>query len=112
MTDLWGEIRECDRLLGVALRESRERGTAMTLAEAEYYSAKARKVFDLKEEGMPATLICQVVKGDPEVCMRMTAYHAAQVEYENAREARNVYKKRLDYLREQYAREWGEAGRR
>jgi hypothetical protein len=40
----------------------------------------------------------------------MTAYHAAEVEYENAREARNVWKKKLDTLREQYSREWGKAG--
>ena len=66
--------------------------------------------FDLKEDGYPVTLIEMVIKGMPEVVGSMTAYHAAQVEYENAREARNVYKKKLDTLREEYAREWSRAG--
>lgn len=109
--DLWGEIRETQRLLELALAEAKRRGELMVAAEAAYYTAKTQACFELKEQGTPATLINSVVKGMPEVVEKMTAFHAAQVEYENAREARNVYKKRLDTLREQYAREWSEAGR-
>lgn len=112
MSDLWGEIVEVLRMLDSALSESKKRGAAMVLAEAEYYSAKAEAVYRLKGDGMPATLVMAVVKGEEEVAAKMAAFHAAQVEYENAREARNVYKKRLDTLREQYAREWGRAGTR
>lgn len=109
--DLWGEIEETQRLLGVALSESKRRGAAMVAAEAAYYTAKAEAVFRLKGDGMPATLINAVIKGEAGVVDEMRAYHAAQVEYDNSREAINVYKKRLDTLREQYAREWGAAGR-
>ena len=108
--DLWGEIQECMRLLDLALKEAKVRGAAMVKAEADYYTAKAQVAFALKEQGTPVTLIEMTVKGVPEVTEKMTAYHAAQVEYENAREARNVFKKRLDTLREEYAREWGRAG--
>lgn len=108
--DLWVEIEEVTRLLDLSLKEAKKRGDAMVRAEAEYYSAKARAAFDLKEDGYPVTLIEMVIKGMPEVVGSMTAYHAAQVEYENAREARNVYKKKLDTLREEYAREWSRAG--
>lgn len=110
MSDLWGEIVEVQRMLDTALAEAKRRGAAMVLAEAEYYSAKAEAVYRLKGDGMPATLVMAVVKGEREVAEKMAAFHAAQVEYENAREARNVYKKKLDTLREQYAREWGRAG--
>ena len=110
MIDLWGEIRAVLGMLDTALSESKKRGEAMVLAEAEYYSAKAEAVYRLKGDGMPATLVMAVVKGEREVAGKMAAFHAAQIEYENAREARNVYKKKLDTLREQYAREWGRAG--
>lgn len=110
MGDLWGQIEECMRLLDLSLKEAKRRGDAKVKAEAEYYSAKARAAFELKELGYPVTLIEMTIKGQPEVTAKMTAYHAAEVEYENAREARNVYKKKLDTLREEYAREWGRAG--
>lgn len=110
--DLWQEIRETQRLLELALSESKRRGEVMVRAEAEYYTAKAEASFALKEEGVPVTFIQTVIKGVPEVCEAMTRYHAAQVEYENAREGRLVFKKRLDVLREQLQREWSEAGGR
>ena len=112
MGDLWGEICAVMGMLDTALLEAKKRGEAMVLAEAEYYSAKAEAVYSLKGDGMPATLVMAVVKGEQEVAEKMAAFHAAQIEYENAREARNVYKKKLDTLREQYAREWGRAGTR
>lgn len=112
MNDLWGEICRCQRLLDLALRESRDRGRECVRAEAEYYSQKARTAFSLKEEGYSASMIEIVIKGVPEVSEKMSVYHATQVEYENAREARNVYKKKLDTLREEYAREWSQAGTR
>lgn len=110
MDGLWGEIQECMRLLDLALKEAKKRGDARVKAEAEYYTAKSQMAFALKEDGYPVTLIEMTVKGMPGVVEKMTAYHAADVEYENAREARNVYKKKLDTLREEYSREWGRAG--
>ena len=109
---LWNEIEEVTRLLDMSLKEAKERGAKCVLAEAEYYSAKARVAFSLKEDGYPVTLIEMTIKGVPEVCDKMLEYHAAQVEYENAKEARNVFKKKLDTLREQYQREWSQSGMR
>lgn len=110
--DLWGEIEECTRLLELALREAGERGNRLVLSEADYYSQKARTTLELKDEGHSASMIALIIKGMPEVNEKMKAYQQAQVEYENAREARNVYKKKLDTLREQYQREWSQAGMR
>ena len=109
---LWNEIEEVTRLLDMSLKEAKERGAKCVLAEAEYYSAKANAAFALKADGMSGTMIGIVIKGHPMVVDRMLEYHAAQVEYENAKEARNVYKKKLDTLREQYQREWSQSGMR
>ena len=109
---LWNEIEEVTRLLDMSLKEAKERGAKCVLAEAEYYSAKANAAFAMKADGMSGTMISIVIKGHPMVVDKMLEYHAAQVEYENAKEARNVYKKKLDTLREQYQREWSQSGMR
>lgn len=113
MTDyeapLWEQITECRRMLDTALRECKERGGRMVKAKAAYYTAKSEKAFELREQGYPVTFIQDVLKGIREVNEAMSAYNAAEVEYENAREARNVWKKHLDTLREQYSREWAAA---
>lgn len=105
---LWEQISRCMSMLDTALLECKTRGAVMVQAEAEYYTAKAQESFELLEAGYAVTYIQTVIKGRPRVCEAMTKYHAAQVEYENAREARNVWKKKLDTLREQYQREWGQ----
>lgn len=106
---LWEQIAEARRMLDTALLECKERGARMVAAKARYYTVKARVSFDMREKGFPVTFIQDVVKGVPEVNEAMTAYNAAEVEYENAREARQVWKKHLDTLREQYSREWAAA---
>lgn len=107
---LWQEIEETMRLLDKALAESKTRGAAWVQAQAKYYGVKARAVWELEQDGRSASFIAMVIKGEPDVNSAMMARDAAQIEYENAREARNVYKKKLDTLREEYAREWGRAG--
>lgn len=98
-------------MVQTALRESKTRGQAMVEAEAHYYSVKERETYRLREDGEGSTFIALVIKGRPEVNEALLDYRAREVEYNNAKEAVNVYKKRLDTLREQYAREWGQAGR-
>ena len=107
---LWEQITEARRMLDTALLECKERGRRMVLAKAEYYTVKANAAFSMREKGFPVTFIQDTIKGVLEVNEAMTAYNAAEVEYENAREARNVWKKHLDTLREQYSREWSAAG--
>jgi len=107
---LWEQIKHCMRMLDTALLECKQRGSAMVKAEADYYTAKDRESFRMLEAGYANTYINTVIKGRPSVSEAMSAYHAAEVEYENAREARNVWKKKLDTLREEYSREWGREG--
>ena len=109
--DLWSEICETKRLLSLALAESKSRGWKSNEAEANYYTVKDYRVRELLDEGFSGTVIQMIIKGEPEVNAAMRDFHDKQVEYKNAVEAVNVYKKWLDTLREQYQREWGQAGR-
>lgn len=110
MNDLWGEIQRTEADLETALRESKKRGAKWAQAKAHYYTVKAEEAWLLKQTGESASFVALVVKGQPRVAEAMLSADAAEVEYENAKEARNVYKKKLDTLREQYAREWSQAG--
>lgn len=108
---LWREIEETMDCLDSLIEESRQAGLEYARDKAAYYSAKARAVYDLKQDGMPATVISMVVKGDRTVNSAMHNMDVSEVAYRNSMEAINVMKKRLDTLREQYSREWGQAGR-
>lgn len=107
---LWLELQEAVGMLDKALSEAKRRGCAMVEAEADYYTAKAEAVYDLKAKAWAATLIPMVVKGLASVVPRMVEYHKAEVEYKNACEAINVYKLKVRVLNEQYAREWAGIG--
>ena len=97
---LWVRIEECMRLLDIALKEAKRRGTA-----------KADESFELHEAGFANTFIQQVIKGRPRVAEAMRNYHAAEVEYKNANEAINAMKAKLRVLENEYEREWEQARR-
>ena len=109
---MWDEIQDTLADLDLALAKAKERGLAMNIAEASYYTVKDNRVRELIEEGKSATVINLIIKGEPDVNEKMRKFHDMQVLYKNAIEAVNVYKKRLDTLREEYEREWNRAGMR
>lgn len=110
--DLWGEIVATDEQLRKALKESRKRGMEWARANAHYYTVKAKAAFKLKADGESASFIALVLKGLPDVNEALLERDASEVGYENAREARNVYKKEIDAMREQLAREWADVSQR
>ena len=107
--DLWQEIQETKKLLDIALKEAKARGQAMNAAEARYYTLKDMRVRELMDENKSGTVIAMLIKGEPDVNEAMNKYHDMQVEYRNACEAINCYKRWFDFLREQYQREWNQS---
>lgn len=93
-----------------AVTEAKNRGIALAKAEAEYQTAKHRKVLALKAQGTPATLIALLVKGDDDVSLKLFERDCAQVEYDSAKEAINAYKLSARLLEAQIQREWNMAG--
>ena len=104
--NLWQEIQETKALMELALKEAKARGIAMNAAEAKYYSVKDLRVRELMDENKSGTVIQMIIKGEPGVNEAMNEFHDMQVEYKNACEALQVYKRSYDFLREQYQREW------
>lgn len=109
---MWADIQETLSNLDLALTQAKIRGLEYSKAEAAYYTAKDRRVRELMEDGLSATAIQMIVKGEESVNDKLQHFRNMEVLYKNALEAVNVYKLRLRVLESQYEREWSRAGMR
>ena len=104
------QIQKVREELHIALQESKALGERYAVSKAKYEGVKSRCVLELKEQGYSASIIEQIIKGVPEVNDALLDVLTTEVQYKNACEAINVWKKEYDYLREQYQREWSQSG--
>lgn len=109
MVDPISEVWRRSEMLEVALKECKNRGRAAAEAEQKYRMKLAEKILALRDQKLPATLIGDLARGDKDVAMLKFERDCAEVVYDNAREAVNVYKRQIDVLREQIEREWSKA---
>lgn len=61
--DLYVEERQLRSKLDALIDEYRRCGVEHAKRDREYYVLKATKTLELKDQGMPATVIAQVIKG-------------------------------------------------
>ena len=108
--ELVRDIRAAYEFLDVLRREERSQGLAMNAAEAKYYTVSALRVLELREEGYAAAIIDKIIKGEPKVNDALNEWRDRQVEYKAANEAIQCEKRHIDFLIEQYKREWTKAG--
>ena len=73
----------------------KERGYALAEAERLYRMAKARMILQLKMDGLPATLIIDIVKGDENVSLLAFKRDCALVAYKSLVESININKLQL-----------------
>lgn len=109
MVDPITEVWRRAEMLEIALKECKTRGKAAAETEQAYRVKLAEKILQLRESGFPATLIGDLARGDKEVAMLKFERDCAEVVYDNAKEAVNVFKRQIDVLREQIDREWRNA---
>lgn len=109
MVDPISEVWRRSEMLEVALKECKTRGRAAAEAEQTYRVKLAEKILLLREDKFPATLIGDLARGDREVAQLKFERDCAEVVYDNAKEAVNVFKRQIDVLREQIEREWSKA---
>lgn len=109
MVDPISEVWRRSEMLEVALKECKTRGRAAAEAEQTYRVKLAEKILLLREDKFPATLIGDLARGDREVAQLKFERDCAEVVYDNAKEAVNVFKRQIDVLREQIEREWSRA---
>lgn len=108
--DLLSDLQRDRDLMRKAVAECTDRGRKLAKAEAEYQAIKNVRVLEMKAEMLPATLIQILIKGDPAVNEKLLQRDVAQVEYDSARDAVNVYKLDARLIEQQIQREWNQSG--
>ena len=85
----------------------RKYGSDFAIKEYEYQRTKAKKAIELLGEGMPSTMIAQILKGQDEVAEAMLKRDLAKNAYTSQLEFINATKldMRIDMV--QYEKEWG-----
>ena len=109
MNDLYNELQTKTKQLDTSVKLLRTNGTDLAQKEHDYKVRVATKVFELKEEGTPATLINLVIYGDREVAKLRLDRDIAEVVYNANQESINSIKLQLRLIQSQLDKEWGQA---
>lgn len=81
-------------------------------ARKDYRIAYSKEILAMRNAGMPATIIADVVKGFPHIAELRFKLECAEAHYDGNFQAILYWKKRVDTLREELDREWSKAGER
>lgn len=96
---------DLQRQLPEAVKKLRTYGLEMAKADSAYRAAKAEKIRELKLQGLPATLIGDLAKGD---CSELQhEKELTEVIYETQKEFINSLKIQIRVVEGQIDREWG-----
>lgn len=105
--DLMLQLQKMDTQLRNSLKQLRENGTALAVAERDYKKTLAKECFRLKAEGMPVTLIEKVCYGLDSTADLRFKRDIADAVYKANTEAINVLKLEMRLLDGQIEREYG-----
>jgi len=98
-------LDKTNQMTGV-ITELKKRGRKMAETEADYRSALAQKILQLRAEGFPATIMSDVVRGDREVAKLRLVRDIAKTEYDVANEMLQVLKLQIRVLQAEVERDF------
>ena len=107
--ETYDEIDLRQKELDVAVRSLRKTGTSYANAERNYKKALRQKALELRDGGIPVTLIDKVIYGEEEVANLRFERDVAEAVYKANQESINVLKLNLRILEGTLQREWGQA---
>lgn len=102
----YAELWELRQALANALESKRTSGFQLAKNNRAYKVAKASLILKLRSEGMPVTIINDVVAGDEDIADLAFARDCAQVTYDTDQEVINATKKNIGIVQDQINREW------
>lgn len=106
MQDLQQRLKNNFDMLHAALTRIGSRGEEYALAEAEYRTELSKRMLERKTEGIAATILSDVCRGEPDIANLKFQRDCAEAKYKAALEAVNVYKLKIKSLEAQIEREW------
>lgn len=104
--DLFNEIFQRLQQLEESVKDLRQDGARYAEAEREYRTEQSKEMLNMRHNGMPVTIIPDVVRGMEHVSDLRFERDCARVIYESTKEAINVYKLAVRILENQLEREW------
>ena len=104
--DLIVELQSKVALLDKALQQLGNRGRTYAQAEQDYRVALAKKIAIEREKSTPVTIISDICRGDKDIALAKFQRDVAEITYDSAKEAINVYKLQIKVLENQIDREW------
>lgn len=111
MQPSWPEIVRTEKALADEVEALEEAGYARVKAEMAAKRAKAYAMLAAKERGLPASILPSVIYSDEGLLEAEAAKGYAEVDEKVCQEKINELKHRLVTQRDEYAREWQQAGR-
>lgn len=109
--DLMDELRAKNMQLDQSLKMLRKSGENYAEAYREYRVELAKELLRLRDEGLPASLVESLARGNHEIAMLKQKEIVNEAVYEANRESINVLKLQIKILNEQISREWAESER-
>lgn len=109
--DLMDELRAKNMQLDQSLKMLRKSGENYAEAYREYRVELAKELLRLRDEGLPASLVESLARGNREIAMLKQKEIVNEAVYEANRESINVLKLQIKILNEQISREWAESER-
>lgn len=106
MQDLQQGLNKLFDLLHAALIQISKRGEEYALAECEYRAELSKRMLERKTEGVAATILSDVCRGEPDIANLKFQRDCAEAKYKAALEAVNVYKLKIKSVEAQIDREW------
>lgn len=107
--DLFSEMMRLFELCDQRIEEMRLAGFQFTENKAAYRIKVREKTLIERAAGTPVTIISDLVRGDPEVTELCIKRDTAETAYKSYIDEININKLRIRVLKEQLAREWGQA---
>jgi hypothetical protein len=98
-------LDKSNQMTGV-ITELKKRGRKMAETEADYRSALAQKILQLRAENFPVTIMNDVCRGDREVAKLRLVRDIALTEYEVAKEMLQVLKLQVRVLQSEIERDF------
>ena len=101
------QMQELYEYLSIARKEFKKRGLEYAKAYTNYRKLLAMELLKLKAEGMPATIVSDIARGQEEVANAKRIEIETECLYRSCQEAINTYKLQIKVLQEQIKNELG-----
>lgn len=105
---MWHEIEETLDNAEKSLSEFKKWAIDYANKKSDYQVALSKRLIERKEEGIPVTILLNVVKGEEDIAQLRLERDLAESVMKSAEKGTDFYKLKARLMEEQTSREWGQ----